>query len=378
MIKGERVAVTKELIYEEDGVDELPFGLDPRLEVRLHPDDRRAVIAGNSHTYTGRFGVFVFAEGGYSLTVWKSDIASASPYAQGWIDGFLAGSEPDYFYAGDALEDDWRERTAYLRRTGRSLPVDRTGGYLFVAAWRSPRPTLADVASNLDELLRTTAQVFDFADPWDAPLSCPVGQTSPITVPDADSIAELLEQSLHEYSEKDLFPWSGMSDANHLLVTSPETDLMRAGFIRIRVYTGLADDGPAERIIVALDPVDEWPESVDVPAAIARLFATLVARFDPELAWTGPGEVLRGQGFPLFQDADPASDEDAVPGVGLTVGWRTYISARSGIETSGITALSEVSAEHSGQGLIVTVGDDPANPDPGVIARIRASIPAWS
>lgn len=128
---------------------ELPPGLDPRLEVRLHPDNRRPVIAGNSHTYPGRFGVFVFAEGGYALTVWKSDIASATPLAQGWIDGFLAGSEPDYDYPGvEALEDDWRERARYIRQTGRSLPLDRTGGYLLVAAWRSPRPTLADVAGS--------------------------------------------------------------------------------------------------------------------------------------------------------------------------------------------------------------------------------------
>lgn len=224
-----------------------------------------------------------------------------------------------------------------------------------------------------DELL-----VFDVTEPWDAPLSWVPGELPRASALNADRIAELLGESLHEYSNEDLWPWSGMSDAKHLLLTSPETDRLRAGFVRIRVYAGLADDAPAERTIVALDPVSEWPDAIDVATVISRLFATLNAAFDPEVAWAGPGDVLRSQGFPLYQDDDETFDEDAVRRIGLTVGWRTYFSARSGIDTSTITALPRISTEQSGHGLTVITGGNPANPDGRLIHRIRASIPGWS
>lgn len=78
-------------------VPELPEWADPRLVVRLRGEGSELfVIDGNPHTFKGLVGLHSLTDQEYrSLSVRPHEIVADSEYVQGWLSGYLAGSEPD-------------------------------------------------------------------------------------------------------------------------------------------------------------------------------------------------------------------------------------------------------------------------------------------
>jgi hypothetical protein len=103
--------------------------LDERLFVRL-PDGRTGLLLGNPHTFPGHFNVLTTA--GEVITCALYEIISASQEAEYWLQGYLAGSEPDpseIWGSGTYELDDqgpelsaWRVAAERFRRTGKWGP----------------------------------------------------------------------------------------------------------------------------------------------------------------------------------------------------------------------------------------------------------------
>jgi hypothetical protein len=111
----------------------IPDGFDPERWVIIERDDRpaeRCLLGGNPHTHYGLMHTWCVDDDRFT-TIRKADIVDASPVAWAWIDGYLAGSEPDLNEylgidrdeAGLIARDDpafarWRADMAVGRRDG--------------------------------------------------------------------------------------------------------------------------------------------------------------------------------------------------------------------------------------------------------------------
>ncbi|MGV7636816.1 hypothetical protein PJI23_30855, partial [Mycobacterium kansasii] len=86
-------------------------------------------IAGNSHTYQGRFSVFSPSEN-VSLTISRYDVSWADAAANLWIAGFYAGQEPDMSGIwADPIERAEVESADHFRRTGVTVrPAEEGAG----------------------------------------------------------------------------------------------------------------------------------------------------------------------------------------------------------------------------------------------------------
>jgi len=93
----------------------------------------RCRLEGNAHTFPGRIAAWSETLGSH-VTISRSDVRDASPEAWAWIDGFLAGNEPELheFLGIDSLGADsmpaddpawqrYEEALAEFRSTG-SMP----------------------------------------------------------------------------------------------------------------------------------------------------------------------------------------------------------------------------------------------------------------
>jgi len=117
-----------------------------RDELWVETDAGRFRLDGNAHTAPGRIAVWSDAVGS-GVTLSKSDVRDASPEAWAWIDGFLAGSEPElYEFLGiDALDADLLADDApAIRRYQDAMAIFRATGSLPYPIER--RPTLAPPA----------------------------------------------------------------------------------------------------------------------------------------------------------------------------------------------------------------------------------------
>lgn len=75
-------------------VEGLPGGIDPRLWVVVTGVDGRCYLSGNAHTFRGRIQAWS-QDLERSLTVSKHEISDSSVEARYWVEGFLAGNEPE-------------------------------------------------------------------------------------------------------------------------------------------------------------------------------------------------------------------------------------------------------------------------------------------
>ena len=106
--------------------------MDEDLWIRTPACEERDYLVGNSHTFPGRMAGYCPMRGiGFSVSL--DEIEEMSPEAARWIEGFLAGNEPDpdeMFGPGihDADQSDprwqrWRHAVAEFRSTGRWRPT---------------------------------------------------------------------------------------------------------------------------------------------------------------------------------------------------------------------------------------------------------------
>jgi hypothetical protein len=97
-------------------------------------DFGRCRLLGNAHTFPGRIAAWSETLG-TDVTISRSDVRQASPDAWAWIEGFLAGNEPEFHdflgidaLAADALPDDdpgwdrYKQAVSEFRSTG-SMPT---------------------------------------------------------------------------------------------------------------------------------------------------------------------------------------------------------------------------------------------------------------
>lgn len=101
----------------------------------------RCRLDGNAHTFPGRIGAWSETLE-TSVTISKSDVREASPEAWAWIDGFLAGNEPEFHeFAGiGALDDEPIEQDPAWQRYEHALTEFRSTGSMPFPLNR--RPTL--------------------------------------------------------------------------------------------------------------------------------------------------------------------------------------------------------------------------------------------
>jgi hypothetical protein len=98
----------------------------------------RCRLDGNAHTFPGRIDAWSETLD-CSVTISRSDIREASPTTWAWIDGFLAGNEPEFheflgigrheagrFDDDDPAYDRYRRAMADFRRSG-SMPTELRG-----------------------------------------------------------------------------------------------------------------------------------------------------------------------------------------------------------------------------------------------------------
>ncbi len=95
----------------------------------------RCRLDGNAHTFPGRIDAWSDSLD-CSVTISRSDVREASPSTWAWIDGFLAGSEPEFYeflgierHEADRLDDDDHAYDRYRRamadfRTSGSMPTE--------------------------------------------------------------------------------------------------------------------------------------------------------------------------------------------------------------------------------------------------------------
>lgn len=106
-------------------------GLHPDFSVerwvRVDGFDGRLLLGYNPHTHTGRIGVWSTALG-HGVFISAAEVSDASPEAQAWIDGYLAGGEPGpagmfgrEIYKlpdSDPKWDRWRDAVKRFRASG--------------------------------------------------------------------------------------------------------------------------------------------------------------------------------------------------------------------------------------------------------------------
>ncbi|QKT06269.1 hypothetical protein HUN08_02950 [Gordonia sp. X0973] len=158
-------------------VPELPEWADPRLVVRLRGEGSELfVVDGNPHTFKGLVGLYSLTDREYrSLSVRPHEIVADSEYIQGWLSGYLAGSEPD---VPQVLCRTRRDRElGFFHRNQRPLPVDRAGARV-VRMLRTSISTLDAEYSRLASLVNGLSEVSGFwgdvgwiaVEPWNDPV----------------------------------------------------------------------------------------------------------------------------------------------------------------------------------------------------------------
>ncbi|MDP1793701.1 MAG: hypothetical protein Q8K63_06140 [Acidimicrobiales bacterium] len=101
--------------------------VDPERWIKTSACSQADLLLGNSHTFRGRMYAYCpHDEEGYSVSL--HEITAMSTSAEQWIDGFLAGSEPepadmfgaesDEWDSSDPRLDEWRRVIGRYRRTG--------------------------------------------------------------------------------------------------------------------------------------------------------------------------------------------------------------------------------------------------------------------
>jgi hypothetical protein len=102
----------------------------------------RCRLDGNPHTFHGRIGAWSETLG-TGVTISRSDVRQASPEAWAWIEGFLAGNEPELheFLGIEALNAEMlpEDDPAHGRYAGALAAFHATGSWPFEIA---QRPTL--------------------------------------------------------------------------------------------------------------------------------------------------------------------------------------------------------------------------------------------
>jgi hypothetical protein len=112
----------------------LPAGIDSRLWFTLHGSSDHYYLTGNPDTFPGRMSAFdPRTQRGFCVS--KSEIATSSPEAEYWIQGFLCGNLPTRPCSpeGHLLPDhhpqmrQWEQQCAHFLETG-AWPPDQGNG----------------------------------------------------------------------------------------------------------------------------------------------------------------------------------------------------------------------------------------------------------